>query len=205
MEWAPERVKRALRSLTVLRLGYHFIYYSLLDIRTGRMRGIFFVGLANLLPDFYAFGFIRPIFWRLAGARMTDYSSSVIRANVFVEHPRNLTVGRNFQVNRDTYLGASGKIFIGNGVTISLGCKILTIGHEGVNHEIDVIRDTTLKDHCIIYAGAVILPGSIVEEYVVVAAGSVLKGATAPGGVYAGVPAVLKGFRKDLDPVLFSR
>jgi len=167
------------------------------------MRGVVWVGAANLMPDFFSCGFLRPFFWRLAGAHMSDISNSVIRKNVFVEHPKNLKIGTNFQINRDSYLDASGAINIGDNVTISLGCKVLTISHQGVNHEIDVIRSTTLNSNCIVYAGATILPGSIIEKYVVVAAGSVVKGNTQAGGVYAGVPATFKGFRHDISAELY--
>jgi len=197
-------LKRQLIRLPFVRFAHHVAYYAWLDLQSGRMRGTFFVGLGNLLPDFYSCGFMRPFFWRLAGAHMEDCASSVIRDRVFVEHPKNLSVGKHFHVNRDSYLDASGALNIGDHVTISLGCRVLTISHRGARHEEDVIETTSLKDHCIVYAGATILPGTVVERYVLVAAGAVLKGETGPGGVYAGVPAVFKGYRKDVDPALYA-
>jgi acetyltransferase-like isoleucine patch superfamily enzyme len=193
-----------LKSFGLFRLSYNIMYYFGDEIRSGRLWGVFWVGMANVMPDFYSCGFLRPIFWRVAGAQMADISNSVIRKNVFVEHPRNLFVGRNFQINRGSYLDASGPITIGDNVTISLDCRVLTISHQGANHEIDVIQRTTLKNNCIIYAGATVLPGSTVEDYVLLAAGAVLKGGTRTGGVYAGIPATFKGYRKDIDAKLFS-
>ena len=197
------RFKLTLKSFALFRLGYNLIYYFGDEIRSGRFRGVFWIGLANVMPDFFFCGFLRPFFWRVAGAQMADISSSVIRKNAFVEHPKNLSVGRNFQMNRGSYLDASGSITIGDNVTISLDCKVLTISHQGKNHEIDVIQSTVLKSHCIVYAGVTVLPGSTVEEYVLVAAGAVLKGGTRAGGIYAGVPATFKGYRKDIDAGLF--
>lgn len=198
-------IMESLKKLPLVRLLYHIAYYSLLDFRTGRLRGILFVGLANLLPDLLPFAFIRACLWRLAGARLADCASTVIRSEVFVEYPANLVAGRNFQVNRGSYFDTSGRIIIGDNVTISLGCRVLTISHEGDNHQIDVVRETVIKDHSIIYAGATILPGTVIERYVVVAAGAVVRGTTVPGGIYAGVPAVFKGYRQDIDQCLFPQ
>lgn len=157
------------------------------------------VGLSNCLPDLLAFGFLRPYFWKLAGVRFEDCSTVCIRKNVFLEYPRNVHIGTHFQINRDSYLQSNGQITIGNFVTISVGCKILTSSHRGNNHQIDVIRSTELKNHCIIYANSIIMPGTIVGEYVIVSSGSVLSGSTEAKGIYAGNPAVLVGFRQDLD------
>jgi acetyltransferase-like isoleucine patch superfamily enzyme len=188
-----------------VRFFYNFLYYLKHDFAIGRLRGVLFISLGNLLPDLYAFGFIRPIFWKMDGARMLDCGSSVIRTAVFVEKPKNLTVGKQFQINRDSYIDAAGPVLIGDHVTISLGCKLLTLSHEGVQHEIEIIRSIEIRDHAILYANAIILPGSIIEKYVQVAAGAVLKGNTVRGGIYAGVPAKLKGFRNDIDAALYSK
>jgi acetyltransferase-like isoleucine patch superfamily enzyme len=188
-----------LKQVPAIRLVYRTLYYFGVDLRTGRFWGVLLVGLGNLLPDFLACGFVRACLWKLAGARLQDCSSTVIRSGAFVEYPRNLVAGRNFQVNRGSYFDTAGRITIGDNVTISLACRVLTLSHEGENHEIDVVKDTVLKDHCIIYSGATVLPGTVIERYVVVASGAVIKGATVPGGVYAGVPAVFKGYRRDVD------
>ena len=178
----------------------HLIHYLIDDFKTGRLRGVMMVGLSNLLPDLLAFCFLRPYFWKLAGVKLKDCSTVCIRKNAFVEYPNNVSIGSHFQINRDSFLQSNGPITIGNFVTISVDCKILTSSHLGENHEIDVIRSTELRDHCIIYANSIIMPGSTVAEHVIISSGSVLRGLTEPKGIYAGNPAVLVGFRKDLDP-----
>jgi acetyltransferase-like isoleucine patch superfamily enzyme len=190
---------KAIGNSKYIRLLINLIYYAFDDLRTGRFRGIIFVGIANLMPDFLALGFLRPYFWRLAGVKFADCSSVFIRSKVFVEYPARLIVGKNVHINRDSYLDSNGQIIIGDNVTISLGCRILTISHRGENHEIDVIRTTQLKDHSIVYANSTILPGSVIEKYTVISAGAVVKGRTEPKGIYSGNPASLMGFRKDLN------
>jgi acetyltransferase-like isoleucine patch superfamily enzyme len=203
MQWF-NKLREVLKSFSMVRLLYSFIYYTFDDLRSGRFRAIVWVGLADLMPDFLSFGFLRPFFWRLAGAQMSDISNSMIRKNVFIEHPKNLKVGAKLHINKDSYLDASGPLDIGDNVTISLGCKILTISHQGINHEIEIIKSTTLKSNCIVYAGATILPGSSVEKYVIVAAGSVLSGNTVAGGIYAGIPATFKKFRDDIPAEIYQ-
>jgi acetyltransferase-like isoleucine patch superfamily enzyme len=136
--------------------------------------------------------------WKLAGVQLADYSSTVIRAGVFTEYPSNLVIGKNFQINRSSYLDTNGLITIGDHVTISLNCSVLTMSHSGLRHEIDVIAPVVIKSHCLIYANCTILPGTILEEGVVLAAGSVLKGETQPWSVYAGVPAKLVKIRESI-------
>lgn len=179
----------ALRRIKFLMVLWNFSYYLYDDIRRGRFLGVILIGLGNLLPDFLCFSFIRPIFWKMSGVRMVDATSSVIRKNVFIEYPHNLTIGKNFQVNIDTYLDTNEKITIGDNVTISLSCNILTTSHSGLNHAEISMEPVVIKDHCLIYANCNILPGAILEEGVILAAGSVLKGETKPWSLYAGNPA----------------
>lgn len=178
-----------------IKIIKNFIYCCYSDLFTGRARGIFFIGVGNILPDFLCFGFIRPILWRLAGVRLKQISTANIRAKVFTEFPKNLSIGKNFYINRYSYLDTNGKILIGDFVTISLNCYILTIHHSGIFHEKDLIGSVVIRDYCLIYANCTILPGSILEEGVVLAAGSVLKGPTEPWSIYAGNPAKLIGKR----------
>eukprot|EP01031_Cornospumella_fuschlensis_P049930 gene49930-61121_t len=140
------------------------------DFHTGRFRAALLIGLGNCLPDLFVCAVIRAILWRLAGAQFADYSSTVIRAGAFTEYPANLVAGQNFQVNRNTYLGTNDQIIIGDHVTISVNCNVLTVSHDGLNHEVDVLAPVVIKSHCLIYANCTILPGAVLEEGVVLAA-----------------------------------
>lgn len=182
-------IKSRLARFKAVRAGWAFVSYMSNDFQRGRLRGALLIGLGNLLPDLFSCAVVRAVLWRLAGAQLADYSTTVIRAGAFTEYPSNLIAGKNFQINRNSYLGTNGPILIGDHVTISLNCSILTVSHSGLNHEVDVVAPVVIKSHCLIYANCTILPGSVLEEGVVLAAGSVLKGNTQPWSVYAGVPA----------------
>jgi len=125
----------------------------------------------------------------MAGVMLLDYSTVVIRSGAFVDYPRNLVLGARCQINRNSFIAANAPVFIGSDVAISCNCTILTVSHSGSCHQHDVLSPVTIKDFCLIYANCTILPGSVLEEGVVLAAGSVLKGPTEPWSLYAGVPA----------------
>jgi acetyltransferase-like isoleucine patch superfamily enzyme len=183
------KLKSLLASFKLLRALSSFTYYIKNDFQRGRFRGVLLIGLGNLLPDLLCFCVVRAIFWRLAGVQLADYSNTIIRSGVFTEYPANLIVGKNFHVNRNSYLDTNSQISIGDHVTISLNCAILTVSHSGRNHEVDLFEPVVIKSHCLIYANCTILPGAVLEEGVVLAAGSVLRGVTEPWSIYAGVPA----------------
>lgn len=189
---------KKLASYRVVRVAWAFVTYIVSDIKSGRLRGVLLISLGNLLPDLLSCAVIRPILWRLAGVKLADYSSTIIRAGVFTEYPSNLVVGKNFQINRNSYLDTNDKILIGDYVTISVNCSVLTVSHSGLHHESDVFAPVVIKDHCLIYANCTILPGAVLEEGVVVAAGSVLKGVTQPWSIYAGIPAKLVKLREQV-------
>jgi len=190
---------KKLASYRVVRTAWAFVSYIVSDFKSGRLRGVLLIGLGNLLPDLLSCAVIRPMLWRLAGVKLADYSSTIIRAGVFTEYPSNLVAGKNFQINRNSYLDTNDKIMIGDYVTISVNCSVLTVSHSGLHHEIDVFAPVVIKDHCLIYANCTILPGAVLEEGVVVAAGSVLKGKTQPWSIYAGVPAKLVKAREQIE------
>lgn len=191
-------MKKKLASSRVVRTAWAFVVYVYSDFSRGRLRGVLLIGLGNLLPDLLCCSVIRSVLWKWAGVKLADYSSTTIRAGAFTEYPSNLVIGKNFMINRNSYLDTNGKIVIGNYVSISLNCSVLTVSHSGLHHEIDVFAPVVIKDHCLIYANCTILPGAVLEEGVVVAAGSVLKGATQPWSIYAGIPAKLVKLREQV-------
>jgi acetyltransferase-like isoleucine patch superfamily enzyme len=192
-------MKKKLASFRFVRAAWTFVVYLYSDLSRGRFRGVLLIGLGNLLPDFLCCTIIRSVLWKLSGVELGDYSSTAIRAGVFTEYPSNLVIGKNFMINRNSYLDTNDQITIGDYVTISINCSILTISHLGLQHEIDVSAPVIIKDHCLIYANCTILPGAILEEGVVLAAGSVLKGPTQPWSIYAGIPAKFVKAREQIE------
>lgn len=169
-----------------------------MDWRCSRFRSALPIYVANWLPDLFLCARLRSVLWWLAGARLRDLSTTHIRPGAFIEYAKNLTAGAHFTLHRDVYLCGNGPICIGDHVTISMHSRVLTIHHAGRNHERDIIRPVVIKNHCMIYSNATVLPGAILEEGVVVASGSVIAGQTTPWTIYRGVPAVPIRTRTDV-------
>jgi maltose O-acetyltransferase len=194
-----KRLKQMVKKNKVVIMVLQPFFWTLDDIAWSRGRKILPLYIGNLLPDLFFFGRVRVLLFRLGGAKIADIRTTLIRRGVFSENPANLTIGSHFIVNRNTYLCGNGKILIGNFVRIAMNVMIITISHEGKNHEIDIVESVVIKDRCHISAGAIILPGSILEEDVFVSAGAVISGTTKPGGLYVGNPARFVGYKKGYD------
>ena len=178
------------------------IYYTYLDIKTSRFFGVLCQGLLNLLPDFLGSAFLRPYALLFSGTEFTDISTCVIRKDVFIEFPSHVKIGKNFQINRGSYIDSNGKVIIGDFVRIAMYCKILSISHTGSKHEIDELKTTVIKNNVELYAGVIVLPGTVIEDFVIVNSGSVIGGTTKAKGIYGGNPARLIAYRTDIDELV---
>lgn len=110
----------------------------------------------------------------LMGSNCSVWFNAVIRGDV-----NSITIGNDTNIQdgavvHATYLKAS--THIGNRVSI---------GHNAIVH------GCTLKDHVLVGMGAIVMDNVMVEEYTIIAAGSVvLEGTLCEGGfIYAGTPA----------------
>lgn len=107
-----------------------------------------------------------------------------------------LEVGTNSYINRDCLLdNAEATIQIGSNVSIACRVAIYTTNHDYTdrNRRGGAMRPqpVVIKDGCWIGSNVIILPGAIVENSCVIAAGSVVSGVCERNSVYAGVPAKL--------------
>ena len=99
-----------------------------------------------------------------------------------VTSPHRLSIGDDCRINDDVYINARSGVSIGNNVTLSQGCKIISTGYNVDSFLIkgerihDEESPVSIGSHVWICAGAIILPGvKITGEYVIVAAGAVVR------------------------------
>lgn len=129
-------------------------------------------------PKFGSNCFIAPNATIVGSAKMGDNCSvwfnAVIRADV-----NNITIGDDTNIQdgaviHATYLKA---------VTV-IGDRV-SIGHNAIVH------GCTLKNHVLVGMGAIVMDNAIVEDYTIIAAGSVVLENTVceSGYIYAGTPA----------------
>lgn len=107
-----------------------------------------------------------------------------------------LKMGTHSYINRNCLIdNAEETISIGNNVSIACRVAIHTTNHDYSNSErrggMMCPKPVTIKDGCWIGSNVIILPGAIVENGCVIAAGSVVNGICEANSVYAGVPAKL--------------
>lgn len=145
------------------------------DFKDSRFRSVFFIGFANLLPDLHCMTILRPILWRLAGVKINIFSRNIIRKDVWIDYPSNLSVGDNFSINRGSIISAQSKVVIGKNVRIGFNVEIHTISHKRQKNEfIDITKKIIIEDKCQIYSRSILLPGCIIREETDILANSVV-------------------------------
>jgi maltose O-acetyltransferase len=106
----------------------------------------------------------------------------------------NLTIGTQTVVSRGCYFEGAGKIDIGDNCMVGPGVTFITSTHlreeeGGQLSRRPVPRDIVVERDVWIGARATVLPGTVMEEGCIIAAGSLVSGRCAKGFLYAGVPA----------------
>ncbi|HEY4255222.1 MAG TPA: hypothetical protein VGM34_02620 [Chlamydiales bacterium] len=113
----------------------------------------------------------------------------------------NLVIGSYVSIPNFCFLGAKNGISLGNFVTLAPGVKIFSASDDyhgdwltGVAVPSELTQGkhapVILKDHVILGAGAVVLPGCQIDTGCAVGALSLVKDDLSAWGIYAGVPAV---------------
>ncbi len=105
-----------------------------------------------------------------------------------------VSMGRGSHLGANTYVNANhGRLTIGDYVAIGPGVKIIVYSNhyeigQRVTHS-HVCEDICIGNNVFIGANVCILPGSRVEDNVVVAAGAVVRGVLKSDAIYGGAPA----------------
>jgi acetyltransferase-like isoleucine patch superfamily enzyme len=109
-------------------------------------------------------------------------------------HNSQLSIGSNVVLSYGVILSCQKKIFIGNDVQVGEYTSIRDSTHSHSNTHLpmkyaeDISEEIFIANDVWIGRGCIIFPGTVIEEGVVVAANSVVKGRLARNGVYGGIP-----------------
>jgi len=115
------------------------------------------------------------------------FTSRVTRPERIFIHP---SVQVSFRMSPGCYLQGGNGIRIGEGSLFGPGVKMISANHDREELGRHVPGPPIIIGRkCWIGANAVILPGTILEDFVTVAAGSVVNGRVESGATVAGVPA----------------
>lgn len=146
------------------------------------------------------------LYQRLGGVQFEDVDNTLILRGVEMLNPHNLQIGRGSVINRKVLLDARGGLEIGREVGIAERSVILTGAHGFEGGITDHVWRTRIEDKVFINLGAMVMPGVIVGEGAVIAAGSIVTKDVEPWSIVAGVPAKKIGERTPFtDFELFRR
>ena len=168
--------------------------------------------LINISFIFYKFtpAFIRPlykkIFYISIFQKLFNYYDVRLKAKslgeniyisdfVIIKNHQNLSIGSNFSLHEFSYIDAAGHIEIGDNVSIAHNCSIISFEHTWdepktpIKYNPTKIGKVVIGKDVWIGCGVRILSNSSIEDRVVVAAGSVVKGNLESGYLYGGIPA----------------
>jgi acetyltransferase-like isoleucine patch superfamily enzyme len=118
-------------------------------------------------------------------------------------HNSQLSIGSNVILSYGVLLSCQKKVFIGNDVQVGEYTSIRDTTHDYSNTDLpmkyaeDISEEIFIANDVWIGRGCIIFPGSVIEEGVVVASNSVVKGRLARNGIYGGIPARLIKLRGD--------
>jgi len=131
---------------------------------------------------------LRKMFYRLAGMQI---GNSVILCNVETEGWWNIKIGDGVCINSFCHINGRGGLLIGDNVSISVYTKILSVSKDKDSSDFrSVKKPVVIESRVWTGINSVILPGSILKEGCILAAGSVAIGKEyAAYKVYSGVPA----------------
>lgn len=121
-------------------------------------------------------------------------SDSHVLPDVIIYGPENVYIGAHVIINDKVIMHAlgSGKIFIGDNVTLSFGSMIITGGRDVLGRSKKIWKDVIIENNVWIGAGSIILPGVKIGQGAVIAAGAVVNKDVGAHQMVAGVPAKFK-------------
>lgn len=158
----------------------------------------FFWRLSDLLEG--SFG--AAIRFILISKRLKNCGNNVIfGTNIYIDHPKNLSLGSNVSIHRQVTILSGGDIVIGNNVSIAHSSSLISGNHTWENLESPIkynpviLGSIRIFDDVWVGCGVRILNDIQISSRVVVAAGAVVNRPLKEKGVYGGVPAkILKRF-----------
>jgi maltose O-acetyltransferase len=152
-----------------------------------------------------SFAFRRFWYRRVLGFEFGAHSGIHLNCYVWFYGPGQVRrdgvrIGTNSRINRRCTLDLREGLHIGDNVSISAECLILTAsGRVGGGRSVESRRPVVIEDHVWIGMRAIIMPGVRIGRGAVVAAGSVVTSDVPPLAVVFGSPARTVGTRDDAE------
>jgi len=145
--------------------------------------------LNNYIISYIPFYIVRRLYFILLGMKIGQHSK--IDMAQYILNPKKIRIKKHSHINRGCFLDARGGIEIGNNVTISHKCNLVTGSHDINDKNFTLqLKPIFVSDYAFIGVGATILGGVKIGMGAVVCAGAVVTKDVEPYSVVGGVPAI---------------
>jgi putative colanic acid biosynthesis acetyltransferase WcaF len=125
---------------------------------------------------------------RLFGARIG--TGVIIKPRVNIKYPWHLSIGQHCWIGEGSWIDNLVDVTIGDNVCVSQGAYLLTGNHDYKDPRFRFMGlPIILADGSWVGAFVIVCPGAHLAQNSIVTVGSVLRGETAPDGIYSGNPA----------------
>ncbi len=131
---------------------------------------------------------VRKYFYRKYGMHIGE--DSRVGIGTIVICPQNIRIGDRTTINENCVVDGRGGLTIGHDTSISMFSKILSASHKANSPKFEYYTRRTRIGNCVwTGASAVILDGSVINDYAVIGANAVVKGTVEEKSVMIGNPA----------------
>ncbi len=155
----------------------------------------FLLGAPLLRCELIPFSGFRVFLLRRFGASIG--ARAVIKPGVRVKYPWRLTVGDDCWLGEDCWIDNLDRVTLGSNVCLSQGCYLCTGNHDWSDRAFGLILGPiTVRDGAWVGAKAVLVPGVVLDECAIAAAGSVVMKNIPAGEIHAGNPAAFVRMRR---------
>lgn len=153
--------------------------------------------LSKIKQLFFA---LNKYFWTFYASKKVAKYGKGLRVNYRCVFTKNTVIGNDCHFNGLEVIG-EGNVSIGDHFHSGSGIMIITQNHNYYSpeklpyDERDIVRDVMIGKCCWIGSRAIILPGTVLEDGVVVQAGAVVFGKITKGAVVGGNPGLVIKYR----------
>jgi maltose O-acetyltransferase len=169
----------------------NFSVSQAIKITFSQMGASLWTFVSFLIPDWMIFAKVRSflfsLFWKIG-------KNSQVQKQITLAYLGNFSAGSRLGMNRGNYFDNTGKISFGDNCIVGYRNLFITSSHpeKGKQKKDEVVysRPITIGNNVWITSNCIILPGTRIENDVIISAGSVVKGTLESSWIYSGNPAV---------------
>jgi putative colanic acid biosynthesis acetyltransferase WcaF len=149
----------------------------------------YFVNLMFFRNPFNPFKKQKVIVLRMFGAKIGK--GVVIKPNVNIKYPWNLTIGNYVWIGEEAWIDNLGPVIIGDNVCISQGALILSGNHHYKKPSFDlIVKSIRIEEGVWIGAKTVVCQGVTCKSHSLLTVGSIATSSLEAYSIYQGNPAV---------------